>query len=123
VVLVLAKASSLPQSSAIATPQYIRAYHEISLMGRTDQLGDELGYRPRFMVIGGEPASVLLEVAEGHRIIPDICGKKRVRSLPETRQGLDQALKSFYRTDLSQSPLVPLGCSRSSRTGASRSRR
>ena len=65
-VLALAKASSLPQSSAIATPQYVRAYHEISLMERTDQLGDELGYRPRFMVIGGEPASVLLEVAEGH---------------------------------------------------------
>ena len=35
-------------------------------MERTDRLGDELGYRPRFMVIGGEPASVLLEVAEGH---------------------------------------------------------
>ena len=63
---ILAKASSLPQSSAIGTPQHIRAYHEVSLMERTDQLGDELGYRPRFMVIGGEPASVLLEVAEGH---------------------------------------------------------
>ena len=65
-VLALAKASSLPQSSAIGTPQCIKAYHEDSLMERTDQLGDELGYRPRFMVIGGEPASVLLEVAEGH---------------------------------------------------------
>ena len=57
--------SSFSQSSTIGTPQYIRAYHEISLMERTDQLRDELEYRPRFMVIGGVPASVLLEVAEG----------------------------------------------------------
>jgi nucleotide-binding universal stress UspA family protein len=34
-------------------------------MERTDQLRDELEYRPRSMVIGGVPASVLLEVAEG----------------------------------------------------------
>jgi hypothetical protein len=53
-------------SSTIGTPQYIRAYHEVSLMERTDQFRDELGYRTRFMVIGGEPASVLLEVAEGY---------------------------------------------------------
>jgi nucleotide-binding universal stress UspA family protein len=65
VVLPMPEASSLSQSSAIGIPQNVRAYHEISLMERTDQLGDELGYRPRFMVIEGEPASVLLEVAEG----------------------------------------------------------
>ncbi len=35
------------------------------MLERTDQLRDELEYRPRFIVIGGEPASVLLEVAEG----------------------------------------------------------
>jgi nucleotide-binding universal stress UspA family protein len=34
-------------------------------MERTDQCRDKSGYRPRLMVIGGEPASVLLEVAEG----------------------------------------------------------
>ena len=62
---ILVKASSLSQSSTIGTPQYIRAHHEISLIERTDQLRDELGYRPRLMVIGGVPASMLLEVAEG----------------------------------------------------------
>jgi nucleotide-binding universal stress UspA family protein len=65
VVLPMPEASRHSRSSAIGIPQDVRAYHEVSSMERTDQLRDELGYRPRFMVIGGEPASVLLEVAEG----------------------------------------------------------
>jgi nucleotide-binding universal stress UspA family protein len=66
VVLPMAEASSLSQSSAICIPQDVRTHHEVSLMARAYQLQDELGYRPRLRVIEGEPTSVLLEVAEGH---------------------------------------------------------
>ncbi len=66
VVLPMAEASSLSQSSAIGIPQDVRTHHEVSLMARAYQLQDELGYRPRLRMIAGEPTSVLLEVAEGH---------------------------------------------------------
>lgn len=45
-------------------PEAVRAHHEISLLERACQLQDVLGYRPRFRLLSGEPASVLLKAAE-----------------------------------------------------------
>jgi nucleotide-binding universal stress UspA family protein len=67
VVRPIGEAAMLSRASSLGIPQNVRDHHEVSLMERAYQLQDELGYRPRFRVIGGEPASVLLEVAEGHR--------------------------------------------------------
>ncbi len=61
------EAAMLSQASSVGIPQDIRSHHEVSLMERAYQLQEESGYRPRFRVIGGEPASVLLELAEEHR--------------------------------------------------------
>jgi nucleotide-binding universal stress UspA family protein len=65
VVLPMAEASSLSQGSG-GIPQDLRTHHEMSLVARAYQLQNELGNRPRLRVIEGEPASVLLEMAEGH---------------------------------------------------------
>jgi nucleotide-binding universal stress UspA family protein len=49
----------------VSIPEDLRKHHELSLMDRAYQLQDVLGYRPRFRLIEGEPASVLLKTAEG----------------------------------------------------------
>lgn len=64
VVLPLDEASRISRASPVGIPQDVRVHHEGALMERAYQLQEQLGYRPRFRVIGGEPASVLLEVAE-----------------------------------------------------------
>jgi nucleotide-binding universal stress UspA family protein len=67
VVRSIGQAAKHTQAASVGIPQHVRVHHEVSLMERAYQLQDELGNRPRFRVIDGEPASVLLEVAEGHR--------------------------------------------------------
>jgi nucleotide-binding universal stress UspA family protein len=59
----LAEASRLSRDP-VGLPESIRAHHEASLASRAHQLRDALGRAPRFRLIEGEPASVLLGVAE-----------------------------------------------------------
>jgi nucleotide-binding universal stress UspA family protein len=67
VVWPIGEAAMLSQAASVGIPPNVRGHHEVSLMERAYHLQEESGYRPRFRVIGGEPASVLLEMAEGHR--------------------------------------------------------
>jgi nucleotide-binding universal stress UspA family protein len=61
--LPLTEASRLSRDP-VSIPEAVRTHHEVSLMERAHQLQDELGYRPGFRLIEGEPASVLLMAAE-----------------------------------------------------------
>ena len=70
--LVRAEPVILPLSEAsrhsrdpVGVPEDLRKQHELSLMHRANLLQEVLGYRPRFRLIEGEPASVLLKAAEG----------------------------------------------------------
>jgi nucleotide-binding universal stress UspA family protein len=63
VILPMTEASNLSQASA-GIPKDVRLYHELSLMEQARKLEDEVGLRPRFRVVEGEAASVLLAVAE-----------------------------------------------------------
>jgi nucleotide-binding universal stress UspA family protein len=63
VILPMTEASKLSQAST-SIPEEVRVYHELALMQRARKLEDEVGLRPRFRVVEGEAASVLLAVAE-----------------------------------------------------------
>ena len=63
VVLHPSEASRLSRDP-VGLPGAIRTHHEASLAGRANQLKDALGRPPRFRLIEGEPASVLLAAAE-----------------------------------------------------------
>lgn len=65
VVLPIAKASRLSQVP-MGVLEDVRVHHEVDLMERAHRLEDDVGLSPRIRVAGGEPASVLLEAAEGH---------------------------------------------------------
>jgi hypothetical protein len=69
VVLPLAEALRLSRDP-VGIPEALRTHHEVSLMERAYQLRDVLGYRPRFRLNEGEPASVLLKAAEERGGIP-----------------------------------------------------
>jgi nucleotide-binding universal stress UspA family protein len=78
----------LSQASSVGIPQNVRGHHQVSLMERAYQLQEESGYRPRFRVIAGEPASVLLEVAEEHRGVSLISvGRRGLGFLDRLRLG------------------------------------
>jgi nucleotide-binding universal stress UspA family protein len=77
VVLPVDEATRLYQAPSVGLPQDVRAHHEGALMARAYQLEDALGYRPRVRVIGGEPASALLEAAEEYGGTPLISVGRR----------------------------------------------
>lgn len=88
VVLPPAEAPSHSWGSAGGIPQDVRAHHDLSLMGRAEKLREELGYRPRFRLIAGEPASVLLSVAEEHAGSSLLCvGRRGLGLLDRLRLG------------------------------------
>lgn len=87
IILPLTEASRLSQGS-VGIPEAVRAHHEISLMERAYQLQDVLGYRPRFRLISGEPASVLLKAA-GERGEPTLVsvGRRGLGMMDRLRLG------------------------------------
>ncbi|HSK99276.1 MAG TPA: universal stress protein [Rubrobacteraceae bacterium] len=88
VILPMDEASRLSRASPIGIPQDVRAHHEGALMERAYRLQEELGYRPRIRVIGGEPASVLLEVAEERGGASLICvGRRGLGMMDRLRLG------------------------------------
>ncbi len=87
VVLHLTEASRLSRGP-VGMPESIRAYHEASLAGRAHQIRDVLGHQPRFRLIEGEPASVLLRVAEERAESTLVCvGRRGLGPLERLRLG------------------------------------
>ena len=72
----------------VGMPESIRAHHEASLAGRANQLRDVLGRAPRFRLTEGEPASVLLGVADGREGSSLLCvGRRGLGRLERLRLG------------------------------------
>lgn len=81
VVLPIAEASRLSHVPP-GVPKHVREHHEVGLMERAYWLDAEVGLRPRIQVVGGEPASVLLEAAE------DAKGRGKTALVSVGRRGL-----------------------------------
>jgi nucleotide-binding universal stress UspA family protein len=84
----LAEASRLSRDP-VGVPESIRrAHHQASLAGRANQLREVLGRTPRFRLIEGEPASVLLGVAEERGGSTLVCvGRRGLGLLERLRLG------------------------------------
>lgn len=82
-----AEASRLSRDPA-GPPGSIRTYHQASLAGRANQLRDALDRPPGFRLIEGEPASVLLGVAEERGERGLLCvGRRGLGQLERLRLG------------------------------------